>query len=176
MKKSFSETEGWKLLRTLIEIVAIAVAIWLAITLYISVGLSEAKADDYYETMYVLCDDYVNVRSSPNKKQDPIGRLEVGDAVTLDGKKKNGYVHVVDLLFEECEGWVHAGFLVPDKPEKENRKATIVSRGRLAARKYVNGKRTRWLKPGATVTVWYWSDDWALTNCGYVQSKYLELE
>lgn len=176
MKKRFSETEGWKWLRTIIEIVAIAVAVWLAVTLYLSFGLGEAQAEDRYTTMYVICDDYVNVRATPNKKQEPIGRFETGDAVTLDGKKKNGYVHCVDLLFESCEGWVFAGYLTNDKPEKVNRQATIVSNGRLAARKYIGGRRTRWLKKGATVTVWSWSNEWALTNCGYVQSKYLELE
>lgn len=139
-------------------------------------GLPGAKAEVHYETRFVLCSDYVNVRCSPNKKQEPIGRLETGDMVITDGKKRNGYVHCVDLMFEDAEGWVFAGYLTEDKPEHVNRKATIVSRGRLAARKYVNGRRTRWLKPNAELTVWYWSDDWALTNCGYVQTKYLELE
>ena len=63
-----------------------------------------------------------------------------------------------------------------DEPEKVGQTATIVSYGRLAARKYVNGKRTRWLKSGAKLKVWYWTEEWALTNCGYVQSKYLELD
>ena len=176
MKVQFDETEGWKILRTIMQVISIAIAIWLAIVLYISLGFGDAKAEREYETMYVMCMDYVNVRSSPNKKQDPIGRFETGDTVTTDGQRRNGYIHCVDLLFEDSEGWVFAGYLTYDKPEKMNRKATIASNGRLAARKYVNGKRTRWLKPNAELTVWYWSDDWALTNCGYVQSKYLELE
>ena len=176
MHKRFFDTEAWKWIKLLLELLVIAAVIWGAITLYTSLGLGEAKAEEYCETMYVLCDDYVNVRSTPNKKQDPIGRLEVGDSVVLDGRKKNGYVHCIDLTFEQTEGWIFAGFLVYDEPEKVGQTATIVSYGRLAARKYVNGKRTRWLKSGAKLKVWYWTEEWALTNCGYVQSKYLELD
>ena len=176
MKRRFTETEGWKYLRTLIEILLIVSALLIAIMIYTALGFSEAKADEYLTEKYVLCMDYVNVRSSPNKKQEPIGRLESGDMIVTDGKRQNGYIHCVDLLFEACEGWVFAGYLTDDKPERVNRTATISSRGRLAARKYVNGKRTRWLKPNSSLTVWWWTDDWALTNCGYVQTRYLELE
>ena len=174
--KRFFDTDAWKWIRTALEILLIVAVIWGLIQLYTSLGLGEAQADEFYETMYVLCDDYVNVRSSPNKKQEPIGRLDVGDAVTVDGRKKNGYVHCVDLSFEQETGWVYGGYLVYDEPEKIGQTATIVSYGRLAARKYVNGRRTRWLKSGAKVKIRYWTDEWALTNCGYVQSKYLELD
>ena len=176
MKKRFIETEAWKWIKLAIELILIVAVVWCAVSLYTSFGFGEAHADGFYETMYVLCDDYVNVRSTPNKKQDPIGRLEVGDSVVLDGRKKNGYVHCIDLTFEQTEGWVYAGYLIYDKPEKIGRSATIVSHGRLAARKHVNGKRTRWLKSGAKLKVRYWTEEWALTDCGYVQSKYLELD
>ena len=170
------DAEWVKWVKTALEILLIAAVVWGAIALYTSLGLGEARAEEFYDTMYVLCSDFVNVRMTPNKKMEPIGRLEAGDEVTVDGKKKNGYVHCVDMMLESCDGWVFAGYLTSDKPEKVNRKATVVSKGRLAARKYVNGKRTRWLKPQSTLTVWYWTDEWALTNCGYVKTKYLELE
>lgn len=175
MKKRFIDTEAWKWIKLLIELLLIAAIVWGAIELYTSLGLGEAKADSY-ETMYVMCSDFVYARSTPNKKQEPIGRLEPGDEIVVDGRKKNGYVHCIDLSFEQAEGWVYGGYLVSDRPEKLGQTATIVSHGRLAARKYVNGRRTRWLKSGAKLKVWYWSDDWALTDCGYVQSKYLELD
>lgn len=168
----FRDRMSAKLLKTIAEIIIIGIVIFVIVWLLQSFGVSE----ELYEERYVLCMDYVNVRSSPNKKQEPIGRLETGDMVFTDGKKKNGYLHCVDLLFEQCEGWVFAGYLTYDKPEKVNRNAVIISKGRLAARKNVGGRRTKWLKPGATVKVWFWSDDWALTNCGYVKTKYLELE
>ena len=171
------QRELWKRFAiALLEVVAIVLVVWALVSLLQSLGISNAGADEYYETRYVLCMDYVNARVSPNKKQEPIGRFETGDVVYTDGKKKNGYLHCVNLDFEETEGWVFAGYLTEDKPEAVWRNATIVSKGRLAARKYVGGKRTRWLQSGATVNVYYWSDDWCLTNCGYVQSQYLELE
>jgi len=176
MHKRFFDTEAWKWIKLVLELLLIAALVWGAIELYTSLGLSEAKAEEEYEIMYVMCSDFVFARATPNKKQEPIGRLEPGDEVVVDGRKKNGYFHCVDLTFEQSEGWIYGGFLVHDKPEKLGQTATIVSYGRLAARKYVNGRRTRWLKSGAKLKVWYWSDDWALTDCGYVQSKYLELD
>lgn len=139
-----------------------------------------AEAEGYEDTTiaYVICTngDYVNIRQFPNRKGDPIGRFETGDTVLLDGRQKNGYLHCIDLSLEASEGWINKGYVVYDKPVLLNQSAVITCGGRLAARKCVNGKRTRWLKSGASVKVWYWSDEWCVTNCGYVQSKYLELE
>ena len=165
-----------KIAITIIEVIAIIAVLWFLIAASENVVFSDAKADDFYEIRYVICKDYVNARSTPNKKQEPIGRLETGDVVYTDGVKKNGYLHCVGMGFEATEGWVFGGFLIEEKPEKMWKNATIVSNGRLAARKYVGGKRTRWLKSGATVKVYYWSDSWSLTNCGYVQTQYLELD
>lgn len=159
--------------KTVAEIVVLAVLIFLAVFLYRSVGFAETS-DDVTEA-YVLCDDFVYVRPFANKKGEPLGRLEAGDRVFLDGKKKNGFLHIVDTGLE-MDGWVHKGFIVYDEPIKVNQSAVIISKGRLAARKFVGGKRTRWLKPLATVKVYWWSDEWVLTNCGYVQTRYLELE
>ena len=158
-----------RILKTLIEFVIIVVIVYLGVTLLANIGFAEESE------AYVLCADYVNVRPFPNRKGEPIGRLEADDRVWLDGKKRNGYLHCVDMGLES-DGWVYAGFIVYDEPEKVSQNAVIVSRGRLAARKYVKGRRTRWLKSHATVFVYWWSDDWCVTNCGYVQSKYLELE
>ena len=165
-----------RIIKTIAEIVLIAIVIYVIVAVYTSLGFGEASAEEEYDTMYVLCSDFVYARSTPNKKQEPLGRLEPGDEVLVDGRKKNGYYHCVDLNFEQETGWVYGGYLVYDKPEPVGKTATIVSYGRLAARKYVNGRRTRWLKSGAKLKVLYWTDSWSLTNCGYVQSQYLELD
>lgn len=171
--KRFLDTEAWKWIKLILEIALIAALIWGAIYVYTSMGF--AAAEPMYEIGYVLCADYVNVRPYPNKKGEILGRLETGDIVYLDGTKKNGYLHVSCTGLED-DGWIYKGYIVYDMPEKVGQYATIVSKGRLAARKNVGGRRTRWLKPLASVFVYYWSDEWAVTNCGYVQSKYLELD
>ena len=160
-----------RICKTILEIVILLAIIFSVIWLYQSVGFSERELTE----AYVLCADYVNVRQFPNRKGEPLGRFESGDVVYLDGKKKNGYRHIVDTGLES-DGWIFAGYLVYDEPIKTDQSAVIVSKGRLAARKYVKGKRTRWLKPLASVKVYWWSDEWCVTNCGYVQTKYLELE
>ena len=173
-----TKQEFWRsVIITVIEIAAIIFVVWMLILASENIVFSDAKADRYDDVTeaYILCDDYVNIRRHPNNNDEPLGRFETGDVVYLDGKKKNGYLHCVDSMGND-DGWIHAGYVVYDEPEAMRQKAVVVSPGRLAARKYVGGKRTRWLKPLATVTVYYWSDEWCLTNCGYVQSRYLELE
>lgn len=173
MKKRFRDTELWKWLRTLLQIIGIAL-IFLACTLIFDWLMSTGHAET--TEAYVLCDSYVNVRQSPSRQSDVIGRFECGEQLTLDGKSKNGFLHCVDLSLEVSDGWIHSGYVVYDEPIKTNEPATIVSKGRLAARNMVKGDRLRWLKPLATVRVYYWSDEWCVTNCGYVQTKYLEPE
>ena len=156
-----------KTLRTLIALILI---------LCVTVPCTSAAYGETETTeAYILCSDFVYVRPYPNRKGEPVGRFDAGDTVFLDGKKKNGFLHCVDTHMES-DGWVFAGFVVYDRPIRVNQPAVIVSRGRLAARKYIKGKRTRWLKPLASLTVYWWSDEWCVTNCGYVQTRYLELE
>ena len=144
---------------------------------FIALTANCEPAEEYTEA-YIICmpDDVVNVRSSPSTRSSPIGYREPGDIVLLDGKTKKGFYHCVHLALEDDEGWIHKGYVVFDEPILIKQNATIVSKGRLAARKYVGGKRTRWLKPLASVHVYYWSDEWCLTNCGYIQTRFLELE
>lgn len=180
-KKRFVETVLWKCIRTLLEILLIVAAIWAGVALWD--WFSTATAEEWdeheqeYEIAYAICskDDHVNIRPFPSTKHAPSGWLDPGDVVYMDGKKRNGYVHCVGMNVEAGEGWVHHGYLVADPPDLVDRDATITCYGKLAARKYVNGKRIRWLRPEGTVHVWYMSEEWCSTNCGYVQTKYLEI-
>ena len=158
---------------TIIQAIAFVAAIWLLIGFINGLGIAEELED---EGKYVLCMDRVNIRMSPNTKQEPIGWLEPGDIVYPDGKKRNGFIHCEIPNIEAGEGWIYRGYLVDDEPEKMNRTGIIASRGKVKARKNVNGKRTRWLKPGGTVRVYWWSEEWCLTNCGYVMTKFIELD
>ena len=167
----------FRILITAIEVALIAVAILLFVTACNSVGMAEGHEEEY-DVAYVICakGDRVNIRRFPNTHGEADGFLEPGDVVYLDGKKKNGFMHCVGLGTEAGEGWVHKGYLVSDEPTLVNRTAVICGRGKVAARKNVGGKRTRWLKSGGEVVVYYWSDEWSVTNCGYVMSKFIELD
>ena len=178
MKNSFFDTELWKWLRTLIQIIGIILAVLFILYMGRMLQWTLASAEAEENVAYAICvkDDVVNVRSSPKARGEWIGYLNPGDMVRMDGKKQNGYVHCIDMNTESGDGWVFAGYLVDDKPELMDCPAVIVSNGRLAARKYVDGKRTRWLKPNATVHIYYMSEKWCSTDCGYVQTKYLKPE
>lgn len=178
MKKPFMSTETWKWIRTLLQIIGFALVIWFIIEV-INFLASTVKAEEAeYGTSYVICveGDVVNIRSGPKTRAEWIGWLEPGDEVKTDGQRKNGFVHCVDTNTESGDGWVFAGYLTDSKPELVDCDATVISNGRLAARKYVGGKRTRWLKSGTVVHIYYMSDSWCSTNFGYIQTKYLQTE
>lgn len=165
---------------TAVEILLIAIAIYFIVTICNSIGMAEDldEREEEYQIMYAICTkgDRVNVRPFPNTGNDPIGWLEPGDIVYLDGPKKNGFYHCVGINTEAGGGWIYKGYLVEDPPELINRTGVIAANDKVHARKCVNGKHTRWLKPGGTVKVSYWSDEWCVTDCGYVMSKFIELD
>ena len=170
------DVQRWAL--TILQILGFVAFIFLCLFLMQTLGITEGLAEEEYETAYVICmpGDVVNIRSSPSTRGENEGRLEPGDKVQLDGKKRNGYRHCVGLSNESGDGWVHAGYLVDYKPELVNRKAVVISKGRLAARRYIGGKVRKWLKKGSEITVYYWSEDWCCTSAGYIMSKYITLK
>ena len=145
----------------------------IALLLVFAAIYTGAIADGYF----VLCTPgtEVNARISPGKRAEVIGRLVCGEYVETDGIEKNGFVHVVNCSFEMSEAWVSKGYLVPDEPTTYEMDSQIIGSGRVAARNMVNGKRTRWVKPGKGVTVFAWSDEWAVTDQGYIRTKFLEI-
>lgn len=176
MKKRFLDTEAWKILRTAIEILLIAVAVWFVIWAYTALGFSEAKGEGYSER-YAVCrpDDVVIVRERPKKTARAISELAPGQAVTVDGIEKNGYVHCIEMGSESGDGWVYGAYLVYEPPREVYLTGTVVSNGRLAARRWIGGPRVRWLKPMAEMRVYYLCGEWAVTSRGYVRSEFLEL-
>ena len=165
---------------TAVEILLMAIAIIAIVNICNNIGMAEEldEHEEEYEIRYAICTkgDRVNVRPFPNTKNEPIGWLEPGDIVYLDGKKQNGFIHCVGLNTESGDGWIHKGYLVEDPPELMNRTGVITANSKVQARKNIGGKRTRWLKPGGIVKVSYWTDEWCVTDCGYVMSKYIELD
>lgn len=175
MKKPFRDTEWWKLIRTVLQMIGIAALMWLMIEAA-RWAVTEVHAED--RTMWAICqpDDVLIVRDGPKKGFAATGELKPGTAVTTDGKKRNGYLHLVDMANESGTGWVRSIYLVDEEPETVNRTATVISKGRLAARRCIGGERVRWLKPGQTVTVYYRTSEWCVTDKGYVVTRYLRVD
>jgi len=152
--------------------VAIAVLMAALVNGFILGSQTFAKADGYF----ILCNpgSYLNARIKPNKHGSLIGYLYCGDYVETDGQEKGGFAHCVNLTYETDEGWVHTGYFVEDEPKIETFKATVVASGRVSCRNRIGGERIRWAKPGAEVTVFAYTDEWCVTNKGYIQTKYLQ--
>jgi uncharacterized protein YgiM (DUF1202 family) len=168
MRRFFQTTAG-KIIIALAELAVLVALVSGVILLLEGVGLAE-------DVQYVICMDRVNVRMGASSRSDEVGWLEPGDVVYLDGRKKGGFVHCEIPSIEAGEGWVHRGYLVDEPPEKMNRTGVITGKSKVQARKNVDGKRTRWLKPGGEVRVYWWTSEWCLTNCGYVKSAFIELD
>lgn len=136
--------------------------------------LPVCSAEDEY---FIICDpkSHVCVRRSPKRSGEESGRLEFGDKVWADGKKQNGFLHCVGINNEWGEGWVYKGNLVEDEPVKFNGKATVVGKGKVFCRRCVNGAKHGSLKNGTEVKVLAYSNEWAVTNKGYIKTEFLEM-
>ena len=134
-----------------------------------------ALADEY--KVFILCNPKtpVIVRETPKKGAKETGRLDFGDEVWTDGRKRNGYLHVLGIT-EAGDGWVFAGNTILDRPEKlEGARANIAATGRVMTYRWVNGKKNGWLQICDEVKVYAISEEWAVTNKGYIKMKYLEV-
>lgn len=158
---------------TLLLIVAFALLVFI-----IMFNIIKAIGEEEYTDAYIFCQpgSAVSVRENPRKTSFAGGELTIGDVVHLDGKKRNGYYHCVNMANETGDGWVSCKYIVFDEPVYINREATVISKGRLAARNTINGKVKRWLKPQSTLTVYYMTEEWCVTDKGYVKTKYMELD
>lgn len=129
------------------------------------------------EEKYILCNPKteVNVRFSPKFGGEIIGHLYFGDCVEIDGTVRNGFAHVVGLAFEAVEGWIYTGILVDTPPIAFSGKDQIISSGKVAARQYIGGKRNKWLRSGKEVFVYAISQEWSITDQGYIKTEYLSV-
>lgn len=128
---------------------------------------------------YIICkpEGEVNVREKPKLKSPIVGCLFFGDLVETDGKEKNGFVHVINLNAETDTGWIYGGLLVRDKPIVSPGHAQVFKAERVALRKYAtrDSKVKKWLKEGENVMVLAISEEWCVTEDGYVMTEFLTL-
>lgn len=134
-----------------------------------------ASAERIQEEVWVLCmpDSEVNVRERPKKTGQIFGGAMCGACMWTDNVKKNGYLHVLDLAAESDTGWISARYVVYDEPVEVNAVMEIRSDGRVACRRWINGKVNSWIMNGDRLTVYWMSPSWAVTSRGYIRSEFL---
>ena len=144
--------------------------IWLAIILLVSSA--------YADTVWVLCqpDSYVNIRQFPSKKHQASGRMECGWDAETNGKSQNGYLYLSSVGTEDGCGWINKGYIIYSEPIVKTFDTNIYSKGRVACWRSIGGKRRCWIKPGAVITVYAVSEEWSITNKGFVRTKYLGVD
>ena len=124
------------------------------------------------ETVYVLCqpDSFVYIRVFPKRGAEQAGFAELGDKLETDGVRKNGFLHVLGF---EGGGWINAGFVTEYPVRIVTLDAWIDSTGRVACRRSINGTRRKWLKDGTDVVIYGISDEWSITDKGFIKTAYL---
>lgn len=160
-----------EIIRGCLMIGLLAMIIVLVITFLQDIGLAEPIT----EQVWVLCDpdSYVTLRTGPGKSKPDFGGVLCGAELWTDNKKQNGFLHVLEVPAECDTGWISARYIVYDRPVEVNRRMVISTDGRVACRKWVNGKRTGWIYDGEVLTVYWMSPTWAVTSRGYIQSQYI---
>lgn len=130
---------------------------------------------------WVICKpgDFVNVRREPAKNSEAVGYLEAGDEFRTDGTVKNGFLKVTPFG-ENGAGWIFAGFVSEERPEKDGGQYVCTAKKRVACRRWANGPRIRgragWLYNGGNVRVYYRTGEWSVTSRGYIRSEWLEAD
>ena len=150
----------------------------IALILLCSAGCAFAEEQDaIIEQVWVLCypDSEVNIRERPTKKSFAFGAMSCGNVAWTDNKTRNGYLHLVDLAAEVTDGWISQRYIVHEEPEVISAEATISSDGRVACRKWINGKIKGWIENGEKLIVYAMTSEWATTSRGYISSQYLLL-
>lgn len=141
---------------------------------------ANANTNDDELTVWVVCqpNSYINVRQAPSKSAPVCGYLDSCDKIIISTKAKNGFFRILYPAFE-CEGYVYCGFVSTSEPmPMDGQTYTVVSNARVAARRWMDGPRVSvggWLINGTEVQVFYMTDEWAVTNRGFVKAEFLEV-
>jgi hypothetical protein len=170
----YSITNKWK------KILAVLAAVLLAFTAW-QIGTNSCRAaEEQLITCWAMCKpgSYVTVRRSPQKSAMMVGYLDPCDDFLTDGKTSNGYIHVIGIG-EYGEGWAYCGYVSTEEPEKVFEQYVCVSRARVKCRRWIYGPLVAnygWLTNGSNVQVFYRTSSWSVTNRGYIQSEWLEVD
>ena len=152
------------------------VRIVLLVLLLLTIAVSSLGENELFSA-WIICQtgDYINVRMNPSRKSQIVGYADAGDSILVDGTEKNGYLKCYGIG-DMGEGWIHSGYVIYEEPERVGCTAVVVSRGKLAARKHINGKVRKWLHNMDQIKVYWISSDWCVTNEGFIRTEFLEME
>ena len=147
-----------------------AVVVALYANLYL---IARANADVITEEVWVLCEPggLVNIRSRAGGRV--VADARCGDVMWTENKVRDGFLHVTELNAEVDEGWISCRYIVYDEPREVNAEMVICSTGRVACRKWIGGKIKGWVQDAEIVTVYWMSEEWAVTEKGYIRSAFL---
>lgn len=154
----------------------LAIGIFLGVALSCFVVIRAAEAEDGMEYYcWALCrpGSEVLIRERPGRRSAVVGAVTCGDRMRTDWREKDGWLHVTGLANETGEGWISTRYIVFTEPEMIEEEREIVGGGRVACRKWIEGKRYGWIRSGSFVQVYAMADGWAVTNKGYMQSRYI---
>ena len=98
--------------------------------------------------------------------------MECGWHAETEGKTKNGYLYI-SMSNEDGYGWIYKGYVVYSEPVIITFETNIYAKGRVACWRSIGGTRRCWAKPGDVVVVYAVSEEWAVTNKGFIKTKYL---
>ena len=175
--KGFFKTDLWMWIKAILEIAIIAALVLIIAILIRDFSLADAFADEANGQAWVLCDpeSHVCIRSAPRKSGIECGGALCGCHLMTDSTETNGFLHIVDVSAEESDAWISLRYITFSEPHEVNGTATVRSDGRVACRKWIAGKIVSWIHNGDQLTVYWMSDEWAVTSRGYVMSCYLEV-
>jgi len=142
------------------------------------VSIVNVNAEEYETRCWVLCqpDSYVNVREYAYKRASESGIMECGDVSYTDEKSKNGYLHLISLPNETGDGWISKGYVVFTEPVRIMKSVNICAEGRVACWRCIGGRRRCWVTNNDCVVVYYASEEWSVTDYGFIRTKYLGID
>lgn len=164
----------WDVLRwvlVLTEVIMLVLLVCWGISIYNE--FFEARADGIQEEVWVLCEPEgcVNLREKP--KGQIFGGVQACSVLWTDNVTKGSWLHVVELPAECDSGWISSRYIVYDRPEEIKREMRIQAEGRVACREWIGGKVIRWVYDGDVITVYYMSDEWSVTDHGYIKTEFI---
>ena len=136
------------------------------------------SAEDQTVTAWVICQpgDYINIRARASKRSQAVGRLDCGDDIEITGETENGFAEIADLPMDTPDGaWIYAGYIVLDEPVWYGDEMEVIGTARVAARKNCCGAIRKLMQPGTVVQVFWKTDEWCVTNYGFIRTEYLEV-